>query len=432
MRILRAVVGVLTSTRVAIGLMAVLAALSLAGAVVPQGEEAGYYVRTYGGLFGGLIRHLALGSVFHTAYFAALLVALCVMVAACSLKGLPARVRAARPRQFISDADAILRMEPSARLVVDLDQEEAELHAADILRKRLYSVRSRREGEARLLVGSKLALARFGSVILHLSFIFLLAGGIASTRLGERAYQTTRVGEAFDLDAGAAGVRRVTVENFDVEIDEGENISDFLCDVAVRDSAGSVTRSTIRPNHPLKVGPREIFLVSYKQDETVPEGFVVAVVDSAGAPVVPHLYVPVAEPVRVEEIGASARAVAGVVPGVTLIYDDGTVETQALTRSARGAAGDALNFIVMRAVPSVLVTLEVVKEPGQGLVMAGLVLLTLGAFGSLYLSHRSLWLVLRPAGGGKTEVFLGARASRNRDGLAREFEGIRRTLDELA
>jgi cytochrome c biogenesis protein len=140
----------------------------------------------------------------------------------------------------------------------------------------------------------------------------------------------------------------------------------------------------------------------------------------------------VAEPVRVDQLAASVQAVAGVVPRVSLTFDDGRVETQALGQGAPGSRGRAYTFIVMRAVPSVLVTLQVVKEPGQGLVIAGLILLTIGAFASLYLSHRTIWLILKPAGDGKTEVIFGARASRNRDGLAREFDSIRRTLDELA
>jgi cytochrome c biogenesis protein len=399
---------------------------------VPQGEAAAYYTRAYGGFFGGLVWHLRLADVFHSVYYTLLLVLLCVMVLACSLKGLPARVQATRPSRFLSDPDAILQMVPSARQVLDLEPEEARLHAVDILKKHLYAVRSRTEGESRLIVASKMGLARYGSVILHSSFLFLLAGGISVAHLGSRAYETTRVGDSFDVVAAGGEIVKVTVEDFDIEFDERSNISDFLCDVAVRGRDGLIVRATVRPNHPLKVMRREIYLVSYDEDPTTPEGFMSAVLDSAGAPVVPHLYIPVAEPTYVEELAASVQAVNGVVPQVRVTFDDGRVESQVLGQASRVPPGGAYAFVMMHAVPSVMVTLEVIEEPGQALVIVGLVLLTLGGFVSLYLSHRTVWLVVRPHAGGKTEVVLGARTSRNREGMANEFEAVRRTLDELA
>jgi len=412
--------------------MAVLAVLSLIGATVPQGEAAAYYTRSYGSFFGGLIWHLRLADVFRSAYYTLLLVLLCGMVLACSLKGLPARVRATRPKQFISDPAAILRMASSARVVVDLEPEEARLHAVDILRKHLYAVRSRAEGESLLVVASKLGLARYGSVILHLSFIFLLAGGISVAHLGSRAYETARVGDSFDVVAAGGEVLKVTVEDFDIEFDDRSNISDFLCYVAVRGRDGLIARATVRPNHPLKVMRREFYLVSYEEDPTVPAGYMAAVLDSAGAPVVPHLYIPVAEPAYVEELAASVQGVNGVVPQVRVTFDDGGVESQALRQGSQVRASGAYAFVLMHAVPSVVVTLEVIEEPGQALVLIGLMLLTLGGFVSLYLSHRTVWLVVRPHAGGKAEVSFGARASRNPEGMVREFDAMRRTLDELA
>jgi cytochrome c biogenesis protein len=413
-------------------LMAVLAVLSLIGATVPQGEAAAYYTRSFGSFFGGLIWHLRLAEVFHSAYYTALLVLLCVMVLACSLKGLPARVRTTRPGQFLADPDAILRMTPSARQVVDLEPEEARLHAVDILKKHLYGVRSQAEGESLLVVASKMGLARYGSVILHLSFLFLLAGGISIAHLGSRAYETTRVGDAFDVVAAGGEILKVTVEDFDIEFDERSNVSDFLCDVAVRGRDGLIARATVSPNHPLKVMRREIYLVSYEEDPTMPEGFMSAVLDSTGRPVVPHLYIPVVEPTYVEELAANVQAVNGVVPQVRVTFDDGRVESQALGQGSQVPPGRAYAFVMMHAVPSVMVTLEVIEEPGQALVIIGLILLTAGGFVSLYLSHRMVWLVVRPHAGGKAEVVLGARSSRNREGMANEFEALRRTLDELA
>ena len=59
-------------------------------------------------------------------------------------------------------------------------------------------------------------------------------------------------------------------------------------------------------------------------------------------------------------------------------------------------------------------------------------LLTLGTFVSLYLSHRRIWFILMPLPGEKTRVVFGGRSNRNREGLEKEFESIKDTLDELS
>ncbi len=432
MNVLRAMLRFATSTEIAIGLMAFLALLSLVGATVPQGETGTYYVKTYGGFFGGLFWHLGLGDVFHSTYYTVLLVLLCATVIACSLKGLPQKVRAARPRHFISDEDAISRMASSAKIVLGLEDEEAQLHIVDICRKHFYKVQSRIEGDVRSLIASKMGLWRYGSLALHLSFIFLLAGGIAITRLSSRAYETVRVGDAFDLQVSADQVLKVKVEDFDIEFDDRDNISDFICDVAILGEGGVLRRATIRPNHPLKYGSKEIYLMSYEQDETTTEGFVTSVYDSSGALVIPHLYIPITEAVYVEELKATVQATGDGAPKVRLLFDDGRVESRTIRGSGAADPRAGYQLVMMHPVPSLMVTLEVVKEPGQWLIVAGLALLTLGVFTSLYLSHRIIWFVVKPHQAGKAQVVFGGRASRNRDGFAREFEAIRRTLEELA
>jgi cytochrome c biogenesis protein ResB len=136
----------------------------------------------------------------------------------------------------------------------------------------------------------------------------------------------------------------------------------------------------------------------------------------------------------VPELGATVKAVQGVVPSLTLIFDDGRVETRIIERDLSGPApgGGPYRFVLVHAVPSLAVLLEVVREPGQGLIIGGLALLTLGSFVSLYLSHRRIWFILMPLPGAKTRVVFGGAANRNREGFAGEFNAIKDTLDELS
>jgi cytochrome c biogenesis protein ResB len=189
----------------------------------------------------------------------------------------------------------------------------------------------------------------------------------------------------------------------------------------------------IRPNHPLAYRGREVFLSSYAEDTARPEAFALSVYDSLGNVILPHTFAPVESKLYIDELQASLQATLGVLPGVRLFYDDGTIESYLLRRSVAPPeeAGSRYQFVVMYGVPSLMVILEVVREPFQGFIIAGLGLLTGGTFVSLYLSHRRIWFIVTGVEGGKTRIVFGGSASRNPDGFAEEFRGIRRTLDEL-
>jgi cytochrome c biogenesis protein len=419
--------------------MAVVAVWSLLGAMIPQGGEPGAYIAAYGGMSGRIILALGLNDVFHSDYFAGLLIFLSIMVFACSLKRLPRKMRLAHSREFIFDENRIPRMPNQDELVLDHDEEESRLHVVDICRRRFYSVSHRAgeapdEGEARHAVfAAKMGLSRYGSFILHLSFIFLLAGGISGTRLGLRYFEEVRVGEDFTLRAGGDQVA-VSVEDFIVEFDDRERVSDYVCEVSFRHERDGLTWYRIRPNHPLRYVGNEVFLLSFDEDPYVPEGFVMSVYDSAGGIILPHFFAGMGVGDYVEELGATVKAAHGVVPSLTLIFDDGRVETHIIERdpSAAGVGDGPYRFVLSYAVPSLAVLLEVVREPGQGLIIGGLALLTLGSFVSLYLSHRRIWFILVPLPGEKTRVVFGGRANRNREGFTKEFESIKDTLDELS
>jgi cytochrome c biogenesis protein len=432
-RLLKDISAFLTSTRVGIVVMVILVVLSFLGAMIPQGGTREAYAAHYGGLRGSLIWALGLNDVFRADYFTVLLVFLCIMVFACALKGLPQRLRLARQRESIFDYDRLARMPERAELVLDVDAEEARLHVADICKRRFYSVSDEGRPGCHGVYASKMGLSRLGSSLLHLSFIFLLVGGIVSTRLGMRRYEDTRLGGRFELDPAGAEVTTVTVEDFTIELDERERLSDYVCDVSVRRGRDVSFLYSIRPNHPLEFAEHEVYLVSYGDDPTVPQGFFLSVYDSSGQLLIPHLYAGVDDPDYVEFLGATVQASIGIVPSVRLITDDGGVETYIIRRDlSETVAGESeYRFVLMRTVPSVVVTLEVVREPGQGFIVAGLGLLTLGSFVSLYLSHRRIWFIVSPLPEDRTRLVFGGSANRNRDGFAAEFRQIKDTLGEL-
>ena len=414
--------------------MMVLALLSLLGAIIPQGGSGEAYVNVYGRLWGRVIWSLGLSDVFRANYFTFLLVLLCIMVFACALKRLPRRVGLASGRPFIFDEKRLARMPQAGEITVDLEEEEAVLHVVDVCRRRHYRTFRKREEAGEGVFASKAGYSRYGSFILHLSFIFLLAGGVTSTRLGSRYLREIRVGESFPLTVSGTDSTVVRVEDFTVETDEMDRLSDYVCEVTLESGDRILSRHRIRPNHPLVREGIEIFLVSYTEDVARPEAFALSVYDSLGNVVAPHVFAAVDVRNYIEEMEGAIQATLGVLPGVRFFPDTGGVQSYMVQRDVLppGEVEGRYQFVVMYGVPAVLVTLEIVREPFQGLIIAGLALLTVGSFMSLYLSHRRIWFIVTGLPGGKARIAFGGGTSRNPEGFAGEFEGVRRTLDELA
>jgi cytochrome c biogenesis protein len=411
--------------------MAVIAVLSLLGAIIPQGGTHEAYADVFGRTWGNAIWYTGLGNVYGSLYYSGLLVLLCVMVFSCALRRLPGRIRQATGSKVVQDVAAVDRMPSSAALDLDLDPEESALHIMEICRKRLYRTRRESVGGGIALFSSKAGFARYGSFLLHVSFIFLLAGGIAFTRLGSRSYEQVPVGGGFGLpgltDAG------VTVDDFRVVYDEFDRVSDYVCEVTLREGGRPVLVKSIRPNHPLEYRGWEVFLTSYDQNLERLQGFVVSISDAAGDVLVPVLYLRFGEPVEVPGVNLVIEAVDAVVPYVNVVYPAGEVEKLRLDPDFTAYTRDGnIGVSVIYGVPTTYVTLELVREPGEWLVVAGLALLTAGTFICLYLSHRRIWFILSSLPGGKTHVVFGGNASRNPGGFRAEFDGIRRTLEELS
>ncbi len=433
MAFLRKIFGVVTSTKIGLIVMIVIAGLSLIGGVIPQNAPRDFYLQQYGPGFGKLLLTLELDHVFRTNYYSILLIAFSLMVFACALKRLPVAIRLARRPEPLTEIEQLRKQPFKASLILDVDPEEARLHIVDVLKRRFYKVATKAVDSRTYVQASKNAFSRYGSFILHLSFVLLLIGGLAIARFGRERIHEVRVGNSFDFVAARGETINVDVEDFRVETDNEGRLRDYICEVEAAGKDLGRAWYRIRPNHPLGYGGVDIYLESYEEDAENPSGFLVSVYDSSGELIVPHVFVPRDDYVRVDEIDATLKADVGVVPTIREISDAG-VTTHFIYQSAEEASSDSLpiRFVLIHAIPSVIVSLKEVRQPGQVFIIAGFTLLTFGTIVSLYLSHRKIWFIVEPTSEGRSQVHFGGRSNRHTRAFEAEFERVKATLDELS
>lgn len=74
--------------------------------------------------------------------------------------------------------------------------------------------------------------------------------------------------------------------------------------------------------------------------------------------------------------------------------------------------------------------LQVRRDPGVLLVYAGCIVMVLGLFGAFFMSHRRVWVRVRPEKGGAVRVTVAASVNKNREGFQRKIEQATAVLRE--
>ncbi len=218
-------------------------AFSFAGSFIPQQRAAMEYVERFGADAAKLIMLLGLDRVFSSWYFILIVVLLALNLTFCSIVRFPKTRR----------AGAAL-MSAAAHAAA-----EHPLHAgqADVLRKRLQKRRWKARTSDGQTVYVRHMLGHYGSFLMHLSILLVLAIGGAVLTMPEIIDITVMPGDSFDLGDGT----RVTVERFQIEDETGK--LDYASTLRAVMKDGRTLTQEIRVNEPMRVGSFKIYQQTY-------------------------------------------------------------------------------------------------------------------------------------------------------------------------
>ena len=233
----------LRSMRFGLILLGLIALFSVAGTLIPQGQELGWYAQHYPRTHAALLM-LGLHDVFHAWYFQALLVLLGLNLTLCSLLRVRAVAAAAgRERESLQRR--------ANEFALDAAQRER-------LLARLHAMRCREERVDGASVFRRNSFGRWGTFITHLSILLTLIFGAIALYLPRTVDRSCLPGESLRMDDGTT----IAVESFRIE--NGEGRLDFTSEITVTlpDGRGSGLRE-ISVNHPLSFGEWKIYQQTY-------------------------------------------------------------------------------------------------------------------------------------------------------------------------
>jgi len=262
----------LSSIRLALILLLLLAAASLIGTLLPQGEKYAFYLSRFGPRLGRLIWWLGLSTVYQSPWFLALLGLLLVNLLVCSSRRLPDTLRRVKqPLQLERYQNLPARLEihwpgkptdPRPRL-------------ESCLRQVLGPIKVHPEGETQWYLIFRGRRGYLGPYLIHLSIVLIILGGLIGMIWGFQGHMLIAEGEAVN-HLELPGHQESRPLDFSVQLNKFQVLSypdgtprEYRSDLSFIQAGREVFKGISRVNEPLKFGGLTFYQASY---QTVPAG----------------------------------------------------------------------------------------------------------------------------------------------------------------
>jgi cytochrome c biogenesis protein len=262
----------LTSIRLTVFLLLILAGVAVIGTVVPQNQPPAQYFSSFGEVWGALLWRSGFAWVYFSPWFLGPIVLLAVNILACVVHGLPQAVRRAFTPLSASTALTLPergqitwpgKVDPHPVIIAALSRELGRCRKETLPDQEIYLLERGR-------------FRPVGPYLIHVALLLILAGGLIGKFWG--------VDGQLSIDQGAvAGAFEVGAQvekplNFQVRLDKfqvsyyepGGSPKEFRSDLTFMQDGREVMRTICRVNEPVSFGGLTFYQSSYGSQATGP------------------------------------------------------------------------------------------------------------------------------------------------------------------
>lgn len=173
----------IASMRFAVSLLTLIAIASAAGTVVRQGEPYANYLNQFGPFWFRAFEAIGLFSVYNAGWFVAILVFLVVSVSLCLWRNVPWMWRDMHSFRETRREQSLRRLPQHAVFRTALTADAVVREAGAMLSRQGYALRTRSDGEARLLSAKAGSAHRLGYLLAHSAIVLICVGGLLDSNL---------------------------------------------------------------------------------------------------------------------------------------------------------------------------------------------------------------------------------------------------------
>jgi cytochrome c biogenesis protein len=439
----------LTSMRVAMVLILVLAVLGVIGSLViqaPPGVLADPAAKAdwlneirprFGGLTGPM-DSLQLFQIFNSVLFRIIVAALTISLIACSIHRIPGMIRTAvKPRVDVGSGFFEHAPQHEAIVVRHTPAETLEI-VQGLLKNKHYRTIVTDDGTLHLYA-DRFRWAPFAGLIGHLSLVVILAGAIVGSTFGYRDSGFT-IAEGATLPVAAEDGLSIQLIDFtDTYYVATGAPEDYASEVVLYKDGTEVERHTIRVNDPLRYGDTSFYqaffgtaaVMTVKDDKgntLVSEGVPLAWRTTVDDRPIGSFSIP-GTPYVGWVVGTLGSGDPKVKPGQMELdlytADTGTPVDTAVLDQGTSATISGLTVTFDRE--SQFTGLNVARDPGVTLVWLGALLLFVGFVIRFTVPHKRVWARITARGNGGAVLGLASLGNRETT-LATEFDNLVTTV----
>ncbi|HEY7295090.1 MAG TPA: cytochrome c biogenesis protein ResB [Dehalococcoidia bacterium] len=270
----RIVFRLLTSVRVALLLIGMVALGALLGVIFPQAPDevrasaqayAAYteFQRTRYGVFTDAMRRLGLFEVFHSYWFNGLLFVLLLAVTICTANRIPPIVRnVRRPVRRVND-----RFFTQARHRAEFATPAEPAAVVKALRRKRYRVEVTERDGATYLFADRFGWAQFGTFVSHLSLILFMSGAIVTKLVGFSVNLSIPQGQTAPVFPTIhAGQMQVKNLNAGDTPDANGNPTRYFSNLAVYRNGQQICAGTSTVNNPMHCSGYTLHQTTFSAD----------------------------------------------------------------------------------------------------------------------------------------------------------------------
>ena len=455
----------LSSVKLILVLLILLAATSIIGTIIPQGDTAASFAKDISPALNRVFVTLQLYDMYHSFWFRGLIGLLTLNLIVCSINRFPGTMK-----RFNSlpkpDRIGPFRDLPEQRtILVRGDLSDVAGRVGEKIASLFSRMEKKQTEQGIFFYADKSRYSLFAVYLVHSSVLFILIGSIIGSILGFEGFVNIPEGEATDIIAikGKNVNSRLDLDfsvrckNFNVEFYEDGTPKEFRSELSFEVDGETQKEAQVIVNRPASFQGISFYQSSYG---TVPGT---------------HALLSVSE--KSEDGVITEHAASDIKTGTIypLPNGDGQFQIEAMDDNFKGMMGPAVQVTVMpmfgekvtfwvlsnmemlklRFPPDMLESdmfnasafapytfhleelgsrfytgLQVNRDPGVGFVWAGFILILIGLFTAFFTSFKRVWIRITPDGD-EIRISVAGRASKNPIAMEKELGQLTRRLGKL-
>jgi cytochrome c biogenesis protein len=440
------------SVKLTIGLLILLAVVSIIGTIIKQNAPSAEYIERYGVDLYNVLNFFNLFDMYRSLWFRIILILLVINLIACSIRRIPPIVRQVfRGPETKALEDSMVRTLPYVEKVRTSAPSGREEEIQSYLKKWLRSP-DRIETESSItLYSEKGRFSRLGFPITHLSILIILIGGLLGSLYGFRGFVNILEGETIDRIflrvkdeeiAKPLGFR-VRCDDFSITYYDlpgrEKHVKSYASTLTILQNGQEVLTKTIEVNHPLHHKGMAFYQSSYGaihdislgvQGRDKKEKTVLKILEGETVPI-PNSDAQIRVLRYVEQVHTFGEGIQ-----VALFRPNQAPRALWVLKDFPNLDQQRNNDFILtfEGVTSKAYTgLQVTRDPGVWVVWVGSGLMILGLILSFFFPHQRVWAKLPRSSEG--EIILAGSTNKNKVGFEKAFgqwvEEVRKKSSEF-